>query len=50
MKASENLESFTMSFDKLINVTSNLTKPHVQLSESKAKKFNNFNDDQTHLG
>ena len=45
MKASESLESFTMSFDKLINVTNNLTKPHAQLSESKAKKFNNFVED-----
>ena len=29
MKGSDSSESFTMSFDKLINVTTNLTKPHV---------------------
>ena len=49
MKGSDSSETFTMSFDKLINVTTNLTKPHVQQSESKAKFFNNYEEESTPL-
>ena len=49
MKTLENSEAFTMSFDKLINVTTNLTKPHVQLSERQARKFNNYDEESAHF-
>lgn len=36
-----------MSFDKLINVTNNLTKPHISMAAKQARRFNH-QDDGTH--
>lgn len=36
-----------MSFDKLLNVTNNLTKPHVSMSAKQARRFNH-QEDGTH--